>query len=246
MKHMTALFLGFTLTWGLASPAMSEEPELVGGLSMPSVIGEKTAVKVEVSPFERAERANLLTAGRKREKNLWATSWLFVEIPRLDEAGTIIPEPEAEASITTAQRIGEFLKIEEWYGEAPPNLEGKYVMVEFSATWCPACRREIPDLNRWHEKFGDELVVISIYETDRYDLDVMPGDFQGKDLNYYVGIDTKRRCADALGVFGIPHAVLLEPQYGGVVWEGMPNQPNYELTDEMIERILAVGRRQAK
>jgi len=143
-----------------------------------------------------------------------------------------------------AERIGEFLKIEEWYNQEPPNLEGKYVLIEFSATWCPACRREIPDLNHWHEKFGEELVVISIYETDRHDLEVMPGDFKGKDMKYYVGIDTKRRCATALGVFGIPHAVLLEPKYGGVVWEGMPNQPGYELTDEIIERILAVGRRQ--
>ena len=230
----------------MALPALSEDAVLVGPLSMPSVIGDREAIRVEVSPFERTQQANLVTANRPREKNLWATSWLFVEIPRLDEDGAIIPEPaptEGEASMSAAERIAGFLKVEEWYNHAPPTLEGKYVLIEFSATWCPVCLREIPDLNRWHEKFGDELVVISLYETDRHDLDFMPGEHKAKDLNYYVGIDTQRRCATALGVFGIPHAVLLEPKYGGVVWEGMPNQPGYELTDEMIERILAVGRR---
>ena len=44
-----------------------------------------------------------------------------------------------------------------------------------------------------------------------------------------------------LGVFGIPHVVLLEPD-GYVVWEGFPLLKDYELTDEIIERVLSVGR----
>ena len=133
--------------------------------------------------------------------------------------------------------------MEEWYGAAPPPLTGKYVLVDFSASWCPACRREIVELNHWFQKFGKELVVISIYETDRTSIDNLAGAYKGKDLQYYVGIDTKRRTANALGVFGIPHAVLIEPLYGGVIWEGMPNQPGYELTDEIIEKVLEIGRK---
>ena len=71
----------------------------------------------------------------------------------------------------------------------------------------------------------------------------MPGAIKGKDLTHFVAIDTKRRCADALKVWGIPHAILIEPRYGGVIWEGMPNQPEAELTDEIIERILEIGRK---
>ena len=36
--------------------------------------------------------------------------------------------------------------------------------------------------------------------------------------------------------------ILLEPD-GYVIWEGFPLQKGYELTDGIIERVLAVGRR---
>ncbi|MDO4570864.1 MAG: TlpA disulfide reductase family protein [Planctomycetia bacterium] len=206
----------------------------------PCVRGDKEPQQIELSPFEQG---NLISSQRPRQKNLWADSWLFLEVPRLDEKGKIIEETDESVEIPAVERIHQFLKIEEWYNAAPPDLEGKYVLIEFWATWCPPCRRSLPMLNGWHEKFGDELVVISICETNRAAIDDMPGDLKGKDLAHFVGIDTQRRCANALNVWGIPHAILVEPMYGGIVWEGMPNQPNYELSDEIIEKILSVGRK---
>ncbi len=46
-----------------------------------------------------------------------------------------------------------------------------------------------------------------------------------------------------IGVWGVPHAILLEPE-GYVVWEGFPLQKGYELTEELVDKILAVGRAQ--
>jgi hypothetical protein len=47
---------------------------------------------------------------------------------------------------------------------------------------------------------------------------------------------------DYCGVYGIPHAIVVEPE-GHVVWEGFPLLKDYELTEEILERILAVGRK---
>ncbi|MBO5437916.1 MAG: TlpA family protein disulfide reductase [Thermoguttaceae bacterium] len=218
-------------------------PTLVGPLSMPSVVTGEPAKSVESSPVEAANPGTLFHPQRQPSKNLWADSWLFMPVPLLDSRGKIQEENEATENLTAKERLEKFILVDEWYGAAPPSLEGKYVLVDFSASWCPACRREIVELNHWFEKFGEELIVISIYETDRVSIDNLSGQYKGKDLKYYVGIDMKRRTANALGVFGIPHAVLVEPLYGGVIWEGMPNQPGYELTDEIIEKVLSVGRR---
>ena len=218
-------------------------PTLVGPLSMPSVVTGEPAKSVESSPLEASNPGTLFHPQRQPSKNLWADSWLFNMVPLLDAEGKQIPETEETESLTAEERLKQFIQVEEWYGAAPPPLTGKYVLVDFSASWCPACRREIVELNHWFQKFGKELVVISIYETDRTSIDNLAGAYKGKDLQYYVGIDTKRRTANALGVFGIPHAVLIEPLYGGVIWEGMPNQPGYELTDEIIEKVLEIGRK---
>jgi len=61
-------------------------------------------------------------------------------------------------------------------------------------------------------------------------------------IEYFVAVDTKKRMKDELGVWGIPHVIIIEPE-GYVIWEGFPLQERYELTEEIIEKILAIGRK---
>ncbi|MDO4584965.1 MAG: TlpA disulfide reductase family protein [Planctomycetia bacterium] len=222
------------------SMAVAEEvSQKVGEFTLPSVVSGAAPRSVAASPLEGS------VASLRRTKNLWADSWLFLSVPMLREDGQKVEETDDTASVVVSRRLRSFLKVEEWYKEAP-SLEGKCLLVEFSASWCPVCRREIPLLNHWAEKYAGRLEVISIYETDRASLATLPGDYQGKDMRYFVGIDTQRRSANALGVFGIPHVILIEPKYGGIVWEGMPMQPGYELTDEIIEKVLAIAENSTK
>lgn len=151
----------------------------------------------------------------QRERMIWADSWLYNDAPEID--------------------------VEYWVNDAPTDLAGKFVFIEVWATWCPPCRRSLPYLNYLHEKFGDKLVVISICETDREALEKMEKPLKLADIEFHLAVDTGRRFADKLDVYGIPHAVILEPQFGAVIWEGMPTQPGHELTPEKVEKILAIG-----
>lgn len=46
------------------------------------------------------------------------------------------------------------------------ELRGKPVLLNFWATWCPPCRKEMPDLQRFHEQYGDKTVVLGINWND--------------------------------------------------------------------------------
>ena len=147
----------------------------------------------------------------KEGKRMWAKSCLWSDAPELN--------------------------VEKWL-TAKPETKGKYVLIEFWATWCPPCRRSIHLLNRLHERFGKELVVIGI--SDESEADVRK--LKDPAIKYYSAIDTQARTKKELGVWGIPHVIVIEPG-GAVVWEGFPLLKGYELTEQIVDKILAVGRK---
>ncbi len=174
-------------------------------------------------------------------KQLWADSYLFRELPLLSEEGEILKDQRYDDNLSSVDRIKGFLKIESWYNHPPADCKGKFVLIEFAASWCTACKRSLKHIEHFHETFPDKLVVISVFETGAQQNDDFPKPGAGRNIKHCIGIDTQRRCADALGVYGIPHAVLLEPEAGVVVWEGMVHQIGYELTDELLRKFFAIG-----
>ncbi len=148
--------------------------------------------------------------GEKEEKRLWAQSFLWEKAP-------------------------EFV-VEQWL-TPKPDTKGRYLLVEYWATWCSPCRRSIPVLNQIHRRFGDRLVVVGISDETR---DAVLALEEPK-IEYHLAIDTQARMKKALGVTGIPHAIIIEPG-GHVVWEGFPLLNGHELTVEVVEGILSAGR----
>lgn len=128
------------------------------------------------------------------------------------------------------------LKVEKWLTNKP-DTEGKYLLIEFWATWCRQCRLSIPRLNELHARFGGELAVIGISDERE---DVVRR-LKEPAMEFHIAIDTQGRMKEKMGVFAIPHAIIVEPG-GHVVWEGFPLLKGHELTDQVVEKILAVGR----
>ena len=111
------------------------------------------------------------------------------------------------------------------------------MLIEFWATWCRQCRLAIPKLNNLYSKFSEDMVVIGISDEKE---DVVRR-FEEPKIDYYIASDTQARMKDKVGVFGIPHVIIVEPG-GYVVWEGFPLLEGHELTEEVVERILEAGR----
>jgi cytochrome c biogenesis protein CcmG, thiol:disulfide interchange protein DsbE len=125
------------------------------------------------------------------------------------------------------------LIVEKWL-TPEPDYRGKFVLIDFWATWCPPCREAIPELNAYHEKFGDKLVVIGISDETEEAVRRLVN----PQIEYSIAIDTQARTKNAVGVTGIPHVLIIDPQ-GIVRWEGFPFLQGYELNEKVVADILA-------
>ena len=112
-----------------------------------------------------------------------------------------------------------------------PETEGKPMIVEFWATWCPPCRSSIPHLNEIYAKYKDKgLQIVGITDEDRAKIKKFEKEVP---IEYAVGLDANGKYAKPFGIQGIPHAVLVD-KTGKVVWEGHP----MSLKESQIEELL--------
>ncbi len=42
------------------------------------------------------------------------------------------------------------------------DLRGKYVLLDFWGSWCPPCLKEIPELVELHQKYPENIVIVTI------------------------------------------------------------------------------------
>ena len=242
---------GLALAAIFGGVAWGEEPEKAaaddGGVCVVGPNGE--IVCGDGAAALNTENASVASNGSGRKIDLTKTPWLVESVNLPDNHPALLRDRIvwADSYLWCAiEDVVGAIPVERWANKAPKpeDLAGKYVLVEMWATWCPPCRRSLPYLDFIAKKYKDDLVVVSICETDEEAIRNMPsGRLDLDKVEYFVAVDTGRRLANKLGVRGIPHAILLEPSVGGVVWEGTPTAPRYELDDKTLEKIFKIGRK---
>ncbi|MDQ3979172.1 MAG: TlpA family protein disulfide reductase [Actinomycetota bacterium] len=91
------------------------------------------------------------------------------------------------------------------------QARGKWVLVNFFATWCVPCRQEHPDLVRFadvHRQLGDAEVVGVIYDDSESAVRQYRQEEGG---DWPMVVDPKGRVALDWGVAGVPESYLVTP-----------------------------------
>lgn len=88
------------------------------------------------------------------------------------------------------------------------DLKGKVVLVNFWATWCPPCRKEMPDLQALYDKYKEQgLVVLSISDEEAAKVSPFIAE---RNITYPVLLDPGRKVNDAFVIEGIPKSFVYD------------------------------------
>jgi peroxiredoxin len=137
----------------------------------------------------------------------------LAELVRYEHVQTTLDAPQLKAAMAKLQADDQVrqkadftltdLQGKTWTLSA---LRGNVVLVNFWATWCPPCRKEMPDLEALYNRFKDQgLVILAI--SDEEAAKVQPFIAERK-ITYPVMLDPGRKVNDLFQVEGIPKSFV--------------------------------------
>lgn len=87
------------------------------------------------------------------------------------------------------------------------DFEGKKVMLNFWATWCPPCKAEMPDMQKFYKEAGDEIVILAVNIDTENDV---AGFAKQMGVNFPILLDEKQRVSTTYQILSIPTTYFID------------------------------------
>ena len=125
-----------------------------------------------------------------------------------------------------AEYEGQTQKLSDYVGK------GKYVLVDFGASWCGPCRGEIPTIIDLYNKYaGDNFAVLGVATWDE------PADtkkaMEELGIQYPQIMNAQKAGSDAYNIEGIPEIILFAPD-GTIVKRGLRGEAMVKAVEEAL------------
>nr|WP_216367054.1 TlpA disulfide reductase family protein [Geobacillus sp. MR] len=158
-------------------------------------------------------------AGRQGGKKVrkWLVILLFLTVTGYGLWNAMAAEKPNEASETeTGPKIGHAapdLTLPTLGGEPVKlsDLRGKAVVLNFWTSWCPPCKKEMPELEKFYKQHGREVTLLAVHLTTQDTLDNAERFVKSKKLALPVALDVRGEALHYYRVQTIPTTYIIDP-----------------------------------
>lgn len=120
------------------------------------------------------------------------------------------------------------------------GYRGRWVLLNFWATWCGPCREEMPSMERLSREFtGQGLAVLAVNQRESAAL--VRQFLQAHRLSFTSALDTTGRVAGYYRVYGIPVSYLIDANGRAIGAKAGPMDWSSTIVFEAFRRLLGGG-----
>lgn len=124
----------------------------------------------------------------------------------LAERGETIPAPD----FTLKSLSGEEVSLS--------NQKGKYVLVNFWATWCGPCKIEMPSLETLYQRFKSKNFSLLSISNDMFGAKIVEPFAKAHNLSFPILLDQQLQASNKFGVVSLPTTFMIDPE-GNIIGE---------------------------
>jgi len=132
------------------------------------------------------------------------------------------PAPDFDLALLSGERV------------TLASYAGRMLLVDFWATWCPPCVKEVPELNAFLSEHGADDVAVLAVAIDPTEHDALGDWARDHDARYPIALGSLE-IAREYGAFQFPYHLLIGPD-GRIVERLMPGYHDRDELRELIAR----------
>lgn len=146
------------------------------------------------------------------------------------KAQAVTAEGQMFTDFTVTREDGSTVKLSDYVGK------GTYTLVDFWASWCGPCRREIPNIKALYEKYngkGMSFLGVAVWDA--------PADthkaIEQLQMPWPVIVGNKNLTepTQKYGIMGIPHIIIFDPE-GRIISRGLQGKKLAEMVDACMAK----------
>ena len=163
-------------------------------------------------------------------------------LPALSAAQTVLPDLTHRMTALAPRPAAPNFSLKDLDGKTRTlsDYKGKVVLVNFWATWCPPCRREMPSMEQLSQKLKAEpFVVLALDQVENFDLVFTFTGQLDPAPTFPVLLDGKGQSAKDWKVLGLPTSFLVDKQ-GRVAYRAMGGREfDHPEIQKLIRALIA-------